>query len=473
MENSLFHPSSVMRSLVLAGGGIRLAYHAGVLLALEEAGLAFQHVDGTSGGIFGTAMLASGLSPRQVAERWRRLKVRHFASLTGLGNYLRFPRLRALGDTDGLRRHVFPTLGIDIDKIRDNHQFRATFNVCNFSRKTVESIPGSEATLPLLLAGVSLPILMPAIQIDGDWYTDAVWIKDANLMEAVKQGAEEVWVVYCIGNSRQYQDGAFAQYVHSIEMSAAGALLAELEWLIQVNTMILLNASPYGQQTPVRVRVLKPQFPLPLDPDLFIGHLSPRALVNLGYAETKAQLREPWPNRLPDYHTLQMEEPGTSLQYQAHFQGHQPGGGAMHLHALFDLRELPSGQMGVRFFGSLAGPDGAGEHPTCHHEASLASDNGRQVLEVRGECTVHGQPQPFVARFPLSRPSLFGLGLGIREVALQLGDHPPVRLREPLALRLVHAWRGKLYHNAGWWARWREKTRLKQKLVASNELGWG
>jgi hypothetical protein len=30
-----------------------------------------------------------------------------------------------------------------------------------------------------------------------------------------------------------------------------------------------------------------------------------------------------------------------------------------------------------------------------------------------------------------------------------------------------------LYLNAGWWARWREKTRLKQKLAASNQLGWG
>jgi predicted acylesterase/phospholipase RssA len=472
MENSLFRPSPVLRSLVLAGGGIRLAYHAGVLLALEEAGLAFQHVDGTSGGIFGTAMLASGLSPSQVAERWRRLNVRHFASLTGLGNYLRFPRLKALGDADGLRRHVLPALGIEIDKIRDNHQFRATFNVCNFSRKTVESVPGGEATLPLLLAGVSLPIFMPAVLVEGDWYTDAVWIKDANLTEAVKQGAEEVWVVYCIGNSRQYHDGAFAQYVHSIEMSAAGGLLAEVEWLTQVNTKILLDASPYGQQSPVRVRVLKPQFPLPLDPDLFFGHLSPRALVNLGYAETKAQLREPWPNRLPDYRALQMEEPGTSLQYQAHYRGTLPGGGALHLHALFDLRELPGGQLGVRFFGSLAGLAGAGEHPTCHHEVSLAREQGQPVLQVKGECTVQGQPQPFVARFPLGKPSFFGLGLGTGEAELQLATHPPVRLREPFGQRLAHAWRGKLYHQAGWWARWREKTRLKQKLAASSQLGW-
>ena len=55
------------RSLVLAGGGIRVAYQAGVLVALEEAGLRFQHADGTSGGTFNLAMLLSGLTPGRSA----------------------------------------------------------------------------------------------------------------------------------------------------------------------------------------------------------------------------------------------------------------------------------------------------------------------------------------------------------------------------------------------------------------------
>ena len=62
--------------MILAGGGVRLAYHAGVLVALEEEGLSFTHVDGTSGGIFGTAMLASGIAPSDAAVRWRNLKLK-------------------------------------------------------------------------------------------------------------------------------------------------------------------------------------------------------------------------------------------------------------------------------------------------------------------------------------------------------------------------------------------------------------
>lgn len=50
------------RSLVFAGGGMRVAWQAGVVRAVQEEGLEFDHIDGTSGGILSTAMLLSGLT---------------------------------------------------------------------------------------------------------------------------------------------------------------------------------------------------------------------------------------------------------------------------------------------------------------------------------------------------------------------------------------------------------------------------
>ena len=72
--------SGKRRSLVLAGGGIRVAYQAGVLKALEEEGLHFHHGDGTSGGTINLAMLFSGLSPAEMCDRWRSLQIRDFVS---------------------------------------------------------------------------------------------------------------------------------------------------------------------------------------------------------------------------------------------------------------------------------------------------------------------------------------------------------------------------------------------------------
>ena len=68
---------------------MRVAWQAGVLLALEEAGLTFAHADGTSGGTINLAMLLSGRSPLEMCERWRTLRVRDFASPLPLRDYLR------------------------------------------------------------------------------------------------------------------------------------------------------------------------------------------------------------------------------------------------------------------------------------------------------------------------------------------------------------------------------------------------
>src|SRR4051794_8595204 len=107
------------RSLILAGGGMRVAWQTGVVRALHEAGLDFQHIDGTSGGILTTAMLLSGRSPAEMGRRWSDLDVRRFSSALPARDYLRGPwALPAFGDADGLLDEVFPHLGVDVDRIR-------------------------------------------------------------------------------------------------------------------------------------------------------------------------------------------------------------------------------------------------------------------------------------------------------------------------------------------------------------------
>ena len=92
---------------------MRVAWQAGVLKALEEAGLTFFHGDGTSGGTMNLAMLFSGLSPDEMCRRWRSLDVKDFVSLLPLRDYLKGLHVPALGDADGIVDKVFPHLGID------------------------------------------------------------------------------------------------------------------------------------------------------------------------------------------------------------------------------------------------------------------------------------------------------------------------------------------------------------------------
>ncbi len=293
---------------------MRVAYQAGVLRALEEEGLSFNHVDGTSGGTMNTAMLFSGITPKGMCERWSSLSIKSFVSFLPLVNYFKPHKLKAMGDADGIIGEVFPHLGIDVEKINQSRSCEATFNVCNHSTKQNFAISNSKVTLPHLIAGISLPIFMPAIEIDGDMYTDSVWIKDANLMEAVKRGAEELWLVWCIGNSHDFKENSFLQYVHMIELSANGALLEEYDRILELNKRIAAGDSPYGQKQPIKLHVIKPPRPIPLDPDLYLGAISGQELIDMGYQQAKTYLQSRAPQGVAfDWQATTMAEPATTI----------------------------------------------------------------------------------------------------------------------------------------------------------------
>ncbi len=273
------------RSLVLAGGGMRVAWQAGVLRALEEAEIGFHHGDATSGGVFNLAMLLSGLSPAEMCSRWAALPTRDFVSLLALPKYLRSPRWPGLASASGIDEKVFPKLGIDVDRIHAARGLDGTFNVCDFRRKVSVAIPHDEIARELLVAGVSLPALMPAIPYGDGLWLDAVWIRDANPLEGVRRGSDEIWLAWCIGNSGAYRDGTFRQYVHMIETAANGSLFGELDRIRELNERIAAGEEPGGRTSPVRLHVIRPELPIPLDPDYFLGRIDGETLVAIGYRD--------------------------------------------------------------------------------------------------------------------------------------------------------------------------------------------
>lgn len=278
---------------------MRVAWQAGALRALHEAGIHFAHGDGTSGGIMNLAMMLSGQLPEEMCGRWRTLRIQDFVSFRSPEQYLKAWDMEALGDADGIVRHVFPHLGIDVDAIRANTAMEGSFNVCDFTRKTNEAIPHDQVDLDMLVAGISLPIFMPPVRKAGTLYLDSVWIQDANLLEAVRRGADELWVLWCIGNTPTYRKGVFPQYVHMIELSANGALFAQLERIQEINDRIRAGETVHGHQRPIVVHLVKPAQPLPLDPDLYAGHITADTLIDQGYADACRYLETFTPRGLP------------------------------------------------------------------------------------------------------------------------------------------------------------------------------
>lgn len=291
------------RSLVLAGGGMRVAWQAGVVKALADEGLEFGHVDGTSGGILTTAMMLSGVTPDEMIRRWRHVNVRNFSSALPLRDYLKGPwNLPALSDADGIVNKLFPALGIDVPLIRTS-SLEGSFNVANFTEKRSIALDSRDVDAELLAAGMSLPLFMTPLKRDGVTWTDAAWIRDANVTEALRRGAEEVWLVWCVGNSPYWGDGPLEQYVHMIEMSASGGLLFDFAIAEAAGRKFVLH-------------VVKPAHPLPLDPDFYLGRIDALTLMGMGYRDAVAYLSGRAPDGVPaDYTCTRMTDPPAGVRW--------------------------------------------------------------------------------------------------------------------------------------------------------------
>lgn len=269
---------------------MRVAWQAGAVQRLTQAGLRFSYADGTSGGLMNLAALLSGQTPDGLAMRWRALRPSRFISPPSLRALRRLPNLDAMGDFDGITGYIYPHLGIDIDRLRAATGVTARFNICDFASKSVLAVPQDQMSLPKLLAGMSLPILTPAVIEDGRALTDAVWIKDSNLTACVLNGANDLWVLWCIGDTPEWRRGALNQYVHMIEMSAIAALNAELAWIADLNQQIAAGERPFGHDVPIRVHIIRPALPIPLDPDYVAGKITGDTLVDQGYHDASAYL---------------------------------------------------------------------------------------------------------------------------------------------------------------------------------------
>ena len=460
------------RALVLAGGGLRVAWQAGVVRALDEAGLTFAHGDGTSGGIFSLGMLLSGVSPVEMGERWRTLDPKRSVSLLPWRRYLGSPTdLPAFGDADGLVEQVFPHLGIDVDAIRRSTGMTGTFNVADFTTKTCVAVPHDEIDLPRLTAGVSLPVFLPAVEAGGTTWTDAVWIKDANLLEAVHRGCNELWVAWCIGNTPRWGRGAMEQYVHMIELSANGALFAELAEISAINERRRAGEAVHGSTEPIVVHVVKPHFPLPLDPDFMAGRITAETLVAMGYRDAWAYLEALPPEGVElGPRATAMEEPPLGARFTVRGEG-RLGVDRVEVHLVGEVTDLEgfaaAPERGTTLVGWLRHPRwGPVPLEDGRFRVGSSPDGGRRFAAAGRLATPDG---PLVLRvtcvLPVSK-RLAALRSGGLDLALQEPDGSPiaggrVRLSPGDLVRLALSFEPSGAHNlADRWSALRQTARF-------------
>ena len=249
------------RGLILAGGGLKVAFEAGVLQVwldeLEDERMrTFDLADGASGGVFNLAMWCQGMSGTEIADAWRRTNPLSWFALN--------PRpWQAFSSLDRFADKVLHGVwGIDKDWHRVRELDRdATFNVFNFSRHQLEQRRPREMNDQWLLACVSLPFWFPPQKIDGQLYIDSVYSTDANLQGAMDRDADELWVVWTVNTDGVWGAGPANQYFATIEAAANGRL-NELERRIAVSNEMLATERVGEFGRPIELKILQAEVPL-------------------------------------------------------------------------------------------------------------------------------------------------------------------------------------------------------------------
>jgi predicted acylesterase/phospholipase RssA len=215
---------------MLAGGGIKAGYQAGCLqVLLDEVGsstLKFDHIDAASAGCFNAAMICTGKSGTQIANAWRDMDPLDLVSFN-LPELRKLLWARSIGTFDKLRNNVFVDWGLDFPKIRQWTGCAVTFNYFNFSTKEVVVLLNSDLDADYLCACVALIGWFPPIVRDGNILVDAVFATDANLAEAERRGADEIWAIWSVAKQPLFRSGFIAEYFHILEQSADANFFTE------------------------------------------------------------------------------------------------------------------------------------------------------------------------------------------------------------------------------------------------------
>ena len=277
------HGEVALRGLILAGGGLKVAFQAGVLQVwLDEAEISFDHADGASGGVFNLAMYCQGMTGRQIADNWRATQPLDGLSVNWAG-LIRGWQAPSVLLYDRFADRIFGAWDLDWDRIRTSDR-SASFNAYNFTKQKLAVRNAKRMTRDFLIACVSLPLWFPPVTIGDDRYIDAVYVTDANLersisrlIKSARQGGTdlrgrviELWVIWTVNRRGIWRDGFVAQYFQTIEATANGRLRQILKRINTSNAALVAGEPSKGfpataaPEFPceIRVRILEAEVPV-------------------------------------------------------------------------------------------------------------------------------------------------------------------------------------------------------------------
>ena len=277
--------------LVLPGGGARGAYQVGVLKAISAIQgkiekSPFDVISGTSAGAINASMICSEIenfhesvlkleniwgnfSTNQIyrTEKLFMLRQSFHWLLTLVSGGLLTKNPRSLLDNQPLRELLKDA--VDFDSINRNISsgeldalivtaasyeqkksvsfFTASASVENW-HKAGRSSRKTEINVDHLMASVALPLIFPAVKIDGEYYGDGAMRQETPLSPAIRLGATNLLIISTESPKDNDINPTNNDYPHFSEIGGyildglfSGSLYSDLERLDRINQVISLN----------------------------------------------------------------------------------------------------------------------------------------------------------------------------------------------------------------------------------------
>ena len=279
--------------LVLPGGGARGAYQVGVLKAISNIQnriekSPFDVISGTSAGAINASMICAeignfhqsifklenvwkGFTTNQIyrTEKLFMLKQSIHWLLTLITGGVLAKNPRSLLDNQPLRELLkekinFQTLNNNIysgalDALivtaasyeeKESVSFFTTSRKVENWEKVGRSGKKSEINVEHLMASVALPIIFPAITIDGKYYGDGAMRQETPLSPTIRLGASNLLIISTESSKDQDRDHSDKIYPDFSEIGGyildglfSGSLYSDLERLDRINQVIAQNQS--------------------------------------------------------------------------------------------------------------------------------------------------------------------------------------------------------------------------------------
>lgn len=156
----MFNKKKYNYGIALGGGGARGYAHLGVLQALEEKGIKPDIIAGTSAGAIAGAYIASGKSPKDAFELFRKHKLIDFVQV-------RIPKT-GLMNLDKLKNRLSEDIKADDLKDLEIPFYVTVSDIINGKVEYINEGP----LVKLVQASASIPVLFSPVEIDGKMYSD-------------------------------------------------------------------------------------------------------------------------------------------------------------------------------------------------------------------------------------------------------------------------------------------------------------